>query len=77
MIKTNSNELFQQLLAPLWLHAVEQELSQPIIRDDKSVEIFANLDYVPPDSLLLNSAQAIACIRSVIIDCWVQNNFRD
>jgi O-methyltransferase involved in polyketide biosynthesis len=73
MIETNGNELSQQLLAPLWLHAIEQQHLQPIIRDAKSIEIFAAIDYSPPDLPLLNSAQVLSCIRSAIIDRWVRN----
>jgi O-methyltransferase involved in polyketide biosynthesis len=73
MIEINSNELFQQLLAPLWLHAIEQQYLQPIIRDTKSIEIFAAMDYSPHSLPLPNSAQVLSCIRSAIIDQWVQN----
>ncbi len=68
----------ETLLIPLWARAVETQQPQPILQDEKAVELVAALDY-DFDQFNHNhhSRQAGYCIRAVIVDRWVRSFLRD
>ncbi|PRQ09049.1 class I SAM-dependent methyltransferase [Enhygromyxa salina] len=63
----------ETLMIPLWCRAVETERGRALLRDPKAREIVAQLDYDFDRRFAGLRALAFrACLRTVMIDRWVQ-----
>ena len=74
--KVNLGLIQETLLITLWARAIEASKDDPIIKDTKSVEILAQIDY---DFAKLNKAkrtQVGVCLRSLAFDRWVCDYLR-
>jgi O-methyltransferase involved in polyketide biosynthesis len=70
--KVNLGTVQETLLIPLWARAVELKQPDPILRDPKSAEIMATIDYDFDKFNHAKSSQVGCCLRGFIFDNWVR-----
>lgn len=75
MIKTKINLGIVQetLLITLWARAKEQQQTDPIIQDPKSVEILNAIDYDFSKFVNSKNSQIGCCLRGMVLDNWVRD----
>ncbi len=69
--KVNLGPIQETLLITLWARAIEAIKDDPIIKDTKSVEIVAQIDYDFSKLKNARRTQVGVCLRSLAFDRWV------
>ena len=59
-------------LIPLWARAIENERSEPILRDAKAAKMVASIDYDFDKFAKGRATQIGCCLRASILDEWVR-----
>jgi O-methyltransferase involved in polyketide biosynthesis len=62
----------ETLLITLWARATEASQPDPILVDDKSVEIVSQIDYDFSKLAQAKDSQVGVCLRGQILDIWVK-----
>jgi O-methyltransferase involved in polyketide biosynthesis len=62
----------ETLLITLWARATEASQPDPILVDDKSVEIVSQIDYDFSKLAQIKDSQVGVCLRGQILDIWVK-----
>lgn len=67
----------ETMLLTVWARAVEARKINPILVDEKAVEMIERLDYDFDKLSHAKTSQIVCCLRGVIIDNWVRSFMKE